>query len=73
MKAMIELVSDHKPGDTLEAHTEGNGDPNAILFRVRERLPWDSGTTVVAMTLNKDDVRTLFNWLGAWLHGAQVR
>lgn len=75
MKAMIEIVDPGKRAQnspivrhkhTLEVHTEGGGDPEALLFRMTSPV----GTA--CMLVDKDDARMLFSWLGAWLHGAPI-
>lgn len=54
----------------MEMHTEGGGSPDMLLARIKnDRVEGNVATDIV---FDKDDARMLFNWLGAWLHGATI-
>lgn len=83
MKDCVELAGRWYPGETLTAYTEGGGDPNSILFRIKHpgmgRHPSIPNLTTVGpgggreidVVVDEAEVRMLFNWLGAWLHQMQ--
>lgn len=72
-RAMIEIVEDFlaqgtSSRATFEAHSEGGGSLDHLLFRIKRNDPDLQKAPQLDILVDRDDARMLFNWLGVWLH-----